>query len=123
MSLWSSRWRSAAIAASAVFTAMVPGGAMAQLTDAGTSVANTFTLDYQVSGVAQTQITNDGVGGNAAPTTFTVDRVVDLLVQSQGDLNVSPGADDQELVFQVRNDGNDRQAYSFELSDLATDGF
>lgn len=96
---------------------------MAAGTDAGTSVSNTFTLDYEVSGVGQTQITNDGVGGNPPPTTFTVDRIVDLTVTSQGDLSVAPGATAQELVFGVRNDGNDNQAYSLALENLAGDNF
>ncbi|MEQ1930608.1 MAG: hypothetical protein ABL957_08760 [Parvularculaceae bacterium] len=87
-------------------------------TNAGTSVSNTFTLDYQVGGVNQTQVTNSG-----SPTLFTVDRLVDLTVTSQGDTSVVPGAVAQTLVWSVRNDGNDRQAYSLALADFAPDDF
>jgi len=104
-----------AFAASAVFAS---GAAHAAGTAAGTSVSNTFTVDYQVGGVSQTQISNSG-----SPTTFTVDRLVDLTVTSQGDVNVAPGATAQELVFGVRNDGNDNQAYALALEDVAGDNF
>jgi uncharacterized repeat protein (TIGR01451 family) len=87
-------------------------------TSAGTSVSNTFTLDYQVGGVNQTQINNTG-----SPTLFTVDRLVDLTVTSQGDTNVAPGAAGQTLLYSVRNDGNDRQAYDLALKDFAPDDF
>lgn len=93
-------------------------GAIAAGTDAGTAVSNTFTLDYQVGGVSQTQISNSGT-----PTVFTVDRLVDVTVTSAGDVNVSPNATGQQLVFSVRNDGNDNQAYSLALEDLAGDDF
>lgn len=112
------RGRGAAVAAGVIFSFMTIGGAHAAGTDAGTSVSNTFALDYEVSSVAQTQITNSG-----SPTTFTVDRVVDLTVTSQGDVNVSPGATSQELIYGIRNDGNDNQAYSFAMEDLGGDDF
>ena len=111
------RKRHAVIIIMSLFGFMVAGVAKAAGTDAGTSVSNTFTLDYQVGGVSQTQITP------ATPTTFTVDRAVDLTVTSQGDVNVSPGATGQQLIFSVRNDGNDNQAYSLTLEDLAGDDF
>ena len=50
------------------------------LTEAGTSVSNTFELSYSVSGTAQPIITNDSVSPPAGatvqgpPTLFTVDR-------------------------------------------------
>ena len=118
MTTVTNRLRQAAIAASAFFSVFAIGAANAAGIDAGTSVSNTFTLDYQVGGTPQTQIDNTGT-----PTTFTVDRLVDLTVTSQGDVNVSPGAMAQELVYGVRNDGNDNQAYSLALEDLAGDTF
>ena len=78
-------------------------------TDAGTSVSSTFTLNYSVDGTSQPQIDN-----TSSPTTFTVDRLVDLAVTYQSnsdDANVAPGAQDEELVFLLRNDGNDAFAY------------
>ena len=79
-------------------------------TTAGTSISNTFTLTYSVGGTDQPQIDNTG-----APTTFTVDRIVDLTVDYQlnsDDNNVAPGAAAEELVFLLRNDGNDNFAYT-----------
>ncbi len=118
MTTVSNRLRQAVIVAFALFGVFAFGAANAAGTAAGTSVSNTFTLDYDVSGIAQTQITNSG-----SPTTFTVDRLVDLTVASQGDVNVVPGATGQQLVYRVRNDGNDNQAYSLAVEDLAGDDF
>ena len=92
-----------------VFTA---GSAHAQLTPAGTNVQNTFTLTYDVGGVAQPPIDTSDPGDPNGPTEFTVDRLIDLTVATQGDNTVAPGATDEELVFSVTNDGNDTQAYS-----------
>jgi len=113
------RLRLAGFVAAAAFAASaVTGAANAAGTDAGSTVSNTFTLDYQVGGTPQTQIDNTGT-----PTNFTVDRNVDLTVTSVGDTNVSPGANGQELVFGVRNVGNDSQAYEFDLKDVGGDDF
>ena len=111
------RVRLAVIAAGTAFGVLATSAAQAAGTDAGTAVSNTFTLDYDVGGVAQTQITP------GAPTTFTVDRLVDLTVASEGNVNVSPGATGQELVYGVTNNGNDNHAYSFALEDVAGDDF
>ncbi len=97
---------------------MAATNAFAGGTAAGTNVQNTFTLDYTVAGVTQTQINN-----TATPTEFTVDRKIDLTVASQGDTTVAPGAQNQELLFQVTNTGNDTQAYSFALVNEAGDSF
>lgn len=95
-----------------VFTA---GSAHAQLTPAGTSVENTFTLTYDVGGVPQPPIDTDDPGDPNGPTVFTVDRLIDLTVASNGDNTVAPGATDEELVFSVTNDGNDTQAYALSI--------
>ena len=93
-------------------TVFTVGSAHAQLTPAGTNVQNTFTLTYDVGGVAQPPIDTSDPGDPNGPTEFTVDRLIDLTVASQGDNTVAPGATDEELVFSVTNDGNDTQAYS-----------
>lgn len=95
-----------------VFTA---GSAHAQLTPAGTNVQNTFTLTYDVGGVTQPPIDTSDPGDPNGPTEFTVDRLIDLTVASNGDNTVAPGATDEELVFSVTNDGNDTQAYSLTI--------
>jgi hypothetical protein len=90
------------------------------LTPAGTNVQNTFTLDYQVSGVDQPTIDTGPTGLNT-PTEFTVDRLIDLTVDSTADANVAPDAQDQTLEFSVTNTGNDTQAYSLTLADPTDD--
>ncbi len=94
------------------------GSALAAGTDAGTSVSNSFTLDYDVSGVAQTQIDTSG-----SPTTFTVDRKVDVTVSTAVGASVSPGQTGAELVYGVTNAGNDNIAYRLSLADVGTDSF
>ncbi len=87
-------------------------------TAAGTKVVNTFTLNYEVGGTAQPVISN-----TATPTEFIVDRLIDLTVASQGNTTVAPGAQNQTLLFQVTNTGNDTQAYSFVLFNETGDQF
>lgn len=116
--------------AALVFTALlgnsvITSNSFAAGTDAGSTVSNSFTLDFSVGGVAQTQITP------AASTDFTVDRLIDLTVTSQGDTVVAPGqandgdpltGPDPELVFSVLNSGNDNQQYAFAI-DATTEDF
>lgn len=111
-------WRAGAAAAFALTGVFLAGNAHAAGTAAGTSVSNTFTLDYEVGGVEQPQIDN-----TADPTLFTVDRVVDVTVTSQGDTTVAPNETGAELVFSVLNSGNDNQAYEFTLEDPSGDQF
>lgn len=96
------------------------------LTEAGTSVSNTFELSYSVSGTAQPIITNDnasppsGAVVQGTPTLFTVDRKVDLVVTATNStLTTAPGAN-ATLTFDVLNEGNDTSAYSFSIADLDT---
>lgn len=101
------------VAASAI-TVLSVGAASAAGTAAGTSVSNTFTLDYSVGGVDQPTI-DTGAGPTPTPTLFTVDRLVDLTVVSTGNTTVAPGAQDEELTFTLTNTGNDTQGYTFTL--------
>ena len=106
--------------------------AQAARTDAGRTVSNTFTLDYDVNDTPQTQITNeDGTPGDPdGPTIFTVDRLIDLTVTevnspqtvapgvlvAAGPLTGDPDAQPAVLSYTVQNNGNDDQAYSFSLA-------
>jgi uncharacterized repeat protein (TIGR01451 family) len=105
-------------AACAALTLLASGNASAAGTNAGTSVSNSFTLDYQVGGVAQTQISTAG-----APTTFTVDRKVDATVSAAAGATVSPGQTGAEIVLGVTNNGNDNVAFRLSLKDTAVDTF
>jgi len=94
------------------------------LTEAGTSVSNTFELSYSVSGTAQPVITNDNVSPppgavvQGAPTLFTVDRKVDFIVTATNSTLTTAPNTDATLTFEVLNEGNDTSAYSFSLADL-----
>jgi uncharacterized repeat protein (TIGR01451 family) len=113
------RARSAAIIAAAGLAAFASAGsALAAGTAAGTSVANSFTLDYQVGGVPQTQIDTSG-----SPTTFTVDRKIDLTVSAAVNATVAPGETGAELVYGVVNNGNDNTAWRLSIKDVGTDSF
>jgi uncharacterized repeat protein (TIGR01451 family) len=104
----------AAVAAALSFA----GSAMAAGTNAGTSVSNSFTLDYRVGGISQTQINTSG-----SPTLFTVDRKVDVTVATVSGATVSPGQTGAQLVYGVQNTGNDNIAYRLSIKDVATDTF
>ncbi len=101
-----------AFSAGSAYAQHVPGTEN-NYTAAGANVSNTFTLNYNVSGTPQTQIDNiSGIPGDPdGPTEFTVDRLVDLTVNSEGDNTVAPGATNEELIFSVVNDGNDTFDY------------
>jgi uncharacterized repeat protein (TIGR01451 family) len=103
-----------------VFSIFAASNAFAAGTLAGTNVQNTFTLDYQVSGVDQPTIDTSASGTNT-PTEFTVDRLIDLTVASNGDTTVAPGATNEDLVFTLTNTGNDTQAYALTLTNATGD--
>lgn len=94
------------------------------LTEAGVSVSNTFELSYSVSGTAQPVITNDSVSPpvgavvQGAPTVFTVDRKVDLIVTATNSTLTSAPNTNATLTFELLNEGNDTSAYSFSVDDL-----
>lgn len=113
------RLKRAAVGGAAFAAAFGLGAAaIAAGTDAGASVSNSFTLDYQVGGISQTQIDT-----SASPTTFTVDRKVDLTVATAASASASPGASGAEVVFGVTNSGNDNIAYRLSLADVGADDF
>ena len=105
-------------------TVLSAGTAFAQSNDftpADTSVSNTFNLTYNVGTVAQPPITNDGVGGNDAPTVFKVDRLVNVTVASSGTPGTfSPNQQNASVEFSVRNDGNDTHAYFLDFEEEAS---
>lgn len=95
--------------------ALTAGSAFAAGTEAGTSVKNTFSLNYEVNNVVQPEISTCQTGDvgctTDTSTQFTVDRKIDLTVAGTGNLTVTPGAQDQQLIFTVTNTGNDIQSY------------
>ena len=104
----------------AAIAVLSSGTAFAQLTPANTPVENTFTLNYDVNGAGQPPIDNED-----APTTFRVDRLIDLTVENiEGTTTVAPGQVDADTIFTVTNDGNGDQAYELTVQNaVAGDDF
>jgi uncharacterized repeat protein (TIGR01451 family) len=108
-----------ALAASAAVGNIWVADAMADGTPSGTPITNSATLDFQVGGVDQDQITS-----NIA--SFVVDNRVIVEVTTDdagGVVPVAPGAQDQILTYTVTNAGNTVQDYSLSLTALASDDF
>ena len=102
-----------ALLGATALTVFTTGTAQAQnnFTPADTTVSNTFTLDYNVGGVPQPQITPP------APTDFVVDRLIDLTVADEFNATTVPDASDVEVVFTVTNNGNDEQGYALSFAE------
>ncbi|MEM9937586.1 MAG: hypothetical protein AAF768_01950 [Pseudomonadota bacterium] len=123
-----STWTSAAVLAGAALALSGTAHADNDQTEAGRSVSNTFTLDYAVdvggTDVAQPTITNETGSADpndvelpAGPTLFTVDRKVDhSILATNTTLTVAPDTT-ATLTFELTNEGNDNQAYSFSIDD------
>ena len=105
-------------------TVFSAGTAFAQndFTPADTTVSNSFTLDYKVGGVDQPQIeTNDDPGDpgdDDDPTTFQVDRLVNVTVADAGSTAAAPGQTNVGLNYTVTNDGNDTHAYFLGIEEV-----
>lgn len=104
--------------------------ANAQGVSAGTDVSNTVLVNYHIGGAAQQPIESSPTGnstsglGNGQSTVFKVDRKIDLIVTSNGDVTVALGSTQAELNFTLVNEGNDSQEFKLSPdSTLAADGF
>ena len=120
-----------ALLASVAVTMGASGGALAQENTAGEVVENVFTLGYSVGGTPQPGITNSDtnitVGGETftsngtGPTTFTVDRKVDLQVTALTGAgfvnNPAPGQSNVPVFYSVTNEGNDNFRYLLSVSE------
>ena len=87
--------------------------ALAEGTDAGTTIENTVTVSYQVGGVTQTD--------QEATDEFVVDRKIDLTVAEVGGTQtvVSPGSTQQVTTFQVTNLSNDTADFGLTVDQQA----
>ena len=81
------------------------------LTASGTNISNSASVDYEVGGINQADITSNTV-------TVMVDAKVDLTVTGTGgNVNVTPGSTAQVLKFTVANTGN--EAFDYALTAVA----
>jgi uncharacterized repeat protein (TIGR01451 family) len=93
-------------------------GAMADGTDYGVDITNSAKLTYEVSGVAQNEVTSN-------TDTFKVDRKVDVVVATSDTDNIivvpkiNTTSDTEPLTFTVVNNSNGRQDFVLSVSNLA----
>jgi len=101
--------------------------ALAAGTAANTDIVNRATVNFQVSGVAQTPVESSPTGnstagvGNGADTSFKVDNKIDLTVTEVGGAATqvnAPGAVNQVTTFKVTNTGNNTQGYNLSAANV-----
>lgn len=95
----------------------VPTHSLAAGTASGTSISNIATIDFNVSGVPQPQISSDG----GTPTAFLVDTKVDMTMTTVdvAAITAAPGSSGNVLTFTVTNTGNATHDFSLAAIDLA----
>ncbi len=93
-------------------------------TAAGTAIDNTASITYNVGGNIQPAIGSSAAGntnGAGTPTTFVVDKKIDLSVTGAGtDLSVSPGTPagaTTELSYTLLNEGNSTELFGLSTTD------
>lgn len=85
-------------------------------TTAGTDITNTATVNYSVSGVAQTAL-------NSNTSTFKVDRKVNLTVAAGSATTTSPGSTAVAVMYTVTNTGNGTDSFTFAGTNQTGDNF
>ncbi len=103
----------------AILTA-ITSTAWADGTLAGTNVDNTATITYSVSGTVQPVIGSSEAGnsaGGGTPTSFEVDKKIDLSVTAGSAVNVVPGANSQTITYEILNEGNSTEDFQFTIKD------
>ena len=90
---------------------LAPGVARALGTPAGTSIANTATVTYDIGANSYTQ---------SASSAFTVDERIDVVVtwQDAAPVLVAPADVDRRLTFLVTNTGNGNETFSLAIDAL-----
>lgn len=103
--------RLAAVLAAGLLFGLAQNAAAAG-TAAGTTISNSATLAYDVSGVPQTSITSTAA-------TFVVDEKVNLTVAGGSNTNVVPGATAQVTTFTLTNNANSTLDFSLASNQVA----
>ena len=83
-------------------------------TSSGTVISNSATVDYDVGGIDQDDITS-------AAVTFKVDRKVNLtmVTDESAAISITPGSTDNVLTFTLTNTGNDIFDFTLNATALA----
>jgi len=121
-----SRYKRVALACVAFGAISVSQQALAAGTAANTDILNRATVNFQVSGVAQTPVESSPTGNSTAgvgagsDTTFKVDNKIDLTVTEVGGAatNVGAGATNVVTTFKVTNTGNNPQGYNLSAANV-----
>ena len=110
-----------------ILVAMTGGATAAPIgTPAATQIDNTASISYSVGTTAQTPIASSPTGNTVAgtagvPTTFVVDKKIDLLVTGGDTTVVVPGqtgaADNTELTYTLLNEGNSTENFALTVTD------
>jgi len=101
------------------------GSALA-LTAANTTINNTATLSYDVGGTTQAAIGSSPTGnslGGGTPTSFVVDRVVDLTVTAGSNVDVVPSGSvvtPMGITYNLANTGNDTETFDIAINPAIT---
>ena len=115
--------------ASVAVLAVASNSAWAVGTAAGTDIDNTAEITYSVGGTPQTEIESSEAGnstpgdGVGTPTTFVVDKKVDVLVTTGTGVNVVPGATSQSITYTVLNEGNSTESFDLVPTQVTGDDF
>jgi hypothetical protein len=107
------------IAIAAAVMLLGSSGAWAAGTAAGTSIVNSATLSYSVSGTSQTDIDSNN-------DTFVVDKKIDFILtheDSPKHVEVAPKQNDVQREFKLTNQGNEKQDFSLAVSNLSGDTY
>ncbi len=102
-------WAIVAFLIGCLFTS---GNALAAGTAAGTAVTNTASVRYTLGGV--------GSSATSVTTSFMVDRVVNVVVTKNADVNTSPASNNMAVSFLVSNMSNTAVRFSFAAVSKAT---
>jgi uncharacterized repeat protein (TIGR01451 family) len=111
------RSKLAALTAGTAMIALQTAPAVAEGTNAGTTITNTATVDYRVGGVDQTEI--------VAADSFDVDRKVNFVVTRVSDptTTVVPGQTNAVIAFDVTNLSNAAIDIALAVSQASGDDF
>lgn len=88
-------------------------------TTSGTDITNTAKLNFNVGGVAQTEVTSN-------EDTFVVDKKIDFILTHEDTpkhLIVVANKEDEQRSFKLVNESNDAQKFSLAVSDLVGDTY
>ena len=95
-----------------LFCFLNTGAAIALGTPAGTVINNTLTVNYKINNAPQQTLTRS--------TNFVVDRVINMVVTKNADVNTAPTSSNVALSFLITNTGNASVRFALSAVSKAT---